>query len=176
MVLRSLLSAQFQGSVCGGKLRFPACPSYSRTSQAVPRPVAHHGRPHFIPTSKALGQKKKPRNHCSSEVFHLAAGEGFEPSHTESESAVLPLHNPARSVRCCSPQRTDIIIHKGRFLSTGFPKIFHYFLKLQPSPKGQRRRRSLAAHSRASLYCCSPACSYSFAARSRSFATPFPCS
>ena len=28
----------------------------------------------------------------------LAAGEGFEPSHTESESAVLPLHNPARHV------------------------------------------------------------------------------
>ena len=27
----------------------------------------------------------------------LAAGEGFEPSHTESESAVLPLHNPAVS-------------------------------------------------------------------------------
>ena len=27
----------------------------------------------------------------------LAAGEGFEPSHTESESAVLPLHNPAIS-------------------------------------------------------------------------------
>ena len=26
----------------------------------------------------------------------LAAGEGFEPSHTESESAVLPLHNPAK--------------------------------------------------------------------------------
>ena len=30
-------------------------------------------------------------------VLHLAAGEGFEPSHTESESAVLPLHNPAIS-------------------------------------------------------------------------------
>ena len=29
-----------------------------------------------------------------------AAGEGFEPSHTESESAVLPLHNPARSQAC----------------------------------------------------------------------------
>ena len=27
--------------------------------------------------------------------IHLAAGEGFEPSHTESESAVLPLHKPA---------------------------------------------------------------------------------
>ena len=30
-------------------------------------------------------------------VSNLAAGEGFEPSHTESESAVLPLHNPAIS-------------------------------------------------------------------------------
>ena len=27
----------------------------------------------------------------------MAAGEGFEPSQTESESAVLPLHNPAIS-------------------------------------------------------------------------------
>ena len=39
----------------------------------------------------------------------MAAGEGFEPSHTESESAVLPLHKPAIS---CPPQRTDIIIQK----------------------------------------------------------------
>ncbi len=30
-----------------------------------------------------------------STVRFLAAGEGFEPSHTESESAVLPLHKPA---------------------------------------------------------------------------------
>ena len=30
--------------------------------------------------------------------FHLAAGEGFEPSQTESESVVLPLHNPAISL------------------------------------------------------------------------------
>ena len=35
----------------------------------------------------------------------LAAGEGFEPSHTESESAVLPLHNPAMFAR-----RTFVII------------------------------------------------------------------
>ena len=28
----------------------------------------------------------------------VAAGEGFEPSHTESESAVLPLHKPAISL------------------------------------------------------------------------------
>jgi hypothetical protein len=30
--------------------------------------------------------------------FRLAAGEGFEPSQTESESVVLPLHNPAISI------------------------------------------------------------------------------
>jgi hypothetical protein len=28
--------------------------------------------------------------------FRLAAGEGFEPSQTESESGVLPLHKPAK--------------------------------------------------------------------------------
>ena len=31
----------------------------------------------------------------SYDMVFLAAGEGFEPSHTESESAVLPLHKPA---------------------------------------------------------------------------------
>ena len=44
----------------------------------------------------------------------LAAGEGFEPSHTESESAVLPLHNPAVS------RRTKTIIQDLRGLSTVF--------------------------------------------------------
>lgn len=29
------------------------------------------------------------------DLFSLAAGEGFEPSQTESESGVLPLHKPA---------------------------------------------------------------------------------
>ena len=58
----------------------------------------------------------------------LAAGEGFEPSHTESESAVLPLHKPARSVgRSDQPQRTDIIIQNIAFLSIGFFKVFHFF-------------------------------------------------
>ena len=32
------------------------------------------------------------------QVFFLAAGLGFEPRQTESESAVLPLHNPAISL------------------------------------------------------------------------------
>lgn len=34
-------------------------------------------------------------NKALSGNFSLAAGEGFEPSQTESESVVLPLHNPA---------------------------------------------------------------------------------
>ena len=38
--------------------------------------------------------KRKPPVSYETSGF-LAAGEGFEPSHTESESAVLPLHNPA---------------------------------------------------------------------------------
>ena len=42
-------------------------------------------------------------------VAFLAAGEGFEPSHTESESAVLPLHKPAISRALVS---TQIIIPK----------------------------------------------------------------
>ena len=34
---------------------------------------------------------------CNRKCFFLAAGLGFEPRQTESESAVLPLHNPAIS-------------------------------------------------------------------------------
>ena len=46
-------------------------------------------------------------------VIFLAAGEGFEPSHTESESAVLPLHNPAVSPALHS---AGVIIRKKREL------------------------------------------------------------
>ena len=45
-----------------------------------------------IPAINNVGKNKKPP--AFTEGF-MAAGEGFEPSHTESESAVLPLHNPA---------------------------------------------------------------------------------
>ena len=39
--------------------------------------------------------KKKKNDHQMMVVFLLAAELGFEPRHTESESAVLPLHNSA---------------------------------------------------------------------------------
>ena len=40
----------------------------------------------------------------------MAAGEGFEPSHTESESAVLPLHKPAISVCRSVVNRSEQIL------------------------------------------------------------------
>ena len=40
-------------------------------------------------------QKQKNRSRQGRERFALAAEEGFEPSQTESESGVLPLHNSA---------------------------------------------------------------------------------
>ena len=71
-------------------------------------------------SNKGSGQKKSPET-LEVSGLSMAAGEGFEPSHTESESAVLPLHKPAISY---SPQRTDIIIQKSGKLSIGFPKLF----------------------------------------------------
>ena len=47
----------------------------------------------------------------------MAAGEGFEPSHTESESAVLPLHNPAKR---------KVIIHAFQNLSSIFSRIVRF--------------------------------------------------
>ena len=58
-------------------------------------------------------------NRCGFRTF-VAAGEGFEPSHTESESAVLPLHKPAIFVRSC---RTN------RYYYTGKQEFVKGFLK-----------------------------------------------
>ena len=61
----------------------------------------------------------------------LAAGEGFEPSQTESESVVLPLHNPAicllcRPVICSLCRSTNVIIAEDRKLSIEFFYFFTY--------------------------------------------------
>ena len=54
----------------------------------------------------------------------MAAGEGFEPSHTESESAVLPLHKPAMSVR----RSEQILLYRKAFFCQGyFEKSFELF-------------------------------------------------
>ena len=67
------------------------------------------------------GKKKKPS--VFTEGF-LAAGEGFEPSQTESESVVLPLHNPAKLT---SRSRPKLIISKNREKSRTFLKKVDLF-------------------------------------------------
>ena len=114
----------------------------------------------FCTKSIQIAQKKKEPQLFSH--GSLAAGEGFEPSHTESESAVLPLHNPA--IWCCSlrcvVQRTYVIIAGTFDLSTGkFPKnrvleIFPALRHIQMSNRrstgsSTRRRRLLCCHSSA---------------------------
>ena len=49
--------------------------------------------------STVLLSKERKTDHQKMVCFSLAAELGFEPRHTESESAVLPLHNSAKLLR-----------------------------------------------------------------------------
>ena len=92
-------------------------------------------KPFVGKTRRVFRQPKK--SGCNGFPLHplsVAAGEGFEPSHTESESAVLPLHNPAMS------RRTKTIIQVLRCLSTVF--FFGAFFSAGPMGGGQAARRS----------------------------------
>ncbi len=81
--------------------------------------------------SQSLLSKEKSRNRCGSRILDLAAGEGFEPSHTESESAVLPLHKPAIFIlfRCCSPQQQILLYSKPSICQYIFRNFFHLFFE-----------------------------------------------
>ena len=67
----------------------------------------------------------------------MAAGEGFEPSQTESESVVLPLHNPA--ISCSLVVSTNAIIANNPEMSR---ENFLFFKKKESSSKaaGQEQR------------------------------------
>ena len=59
----------------------------------------------------------------------MAAGEGFEPSHTESESAVLPLHNPAISFALSHhSQAQDLLYQNLAICQACFSNIFYFFV------------------------------------------------
>ena len=64
---------------------------------------------------------KNPENTMLSGFPFLAAGEGFEPSQTESESGVLPLHKPAM---LGTPKRIYNYMHFARKV-----KLFFRFLE-----------------------------------------------
>ena len=70
-------------------------------------------------------RKNRSKHHVST-GFLLAAEEGFEPSHTESESAVLPLHNSANYLVLC---RTLLLLYP---LSLICQAIFSIFFDLNP--------------------------------------------
>ena len=72
--------------------------------------------------------QKKPWKfyYKTSRAFCLAAGEGFEPSQTESESVVLPLHNPAILFEALTPSALSIIPAFAR-MSTPFMKKYEFF-------------------------------------------------
>ena len=65
----------------------------------------------------------------------MAAGEGFEPSHTESESAVLPLHKPA-----VLPWNSYHYTKKNRLVKGVFKFSQNFFSPENPVPPPHRRR------------------------------------
>ena len=69
----------------------------------------------FVAKNKSLTER--------SSIRLLAAEEGFEPSQTESESVVLPLHNSAIN------STLTIIAHAVRFVNSFFA-IFDFYLKI----------------------------------------------
>ncbi len=76
--------------MCKAKTLFPP-PNYQKTTNSLVSIQANVKTK--IP--ETLGFSRIPGH------FSLAAGEGFEPSQTESESVVLPLHKPANCARFC---------------------------------------------------------------------------
>ena len=66
---------------------------------------------------------KKEKRPSKDGLFSLAAELGFEPRHTESESAVLPLHNSAKCYFIILNQRLTILTQKIPFVNTFLIKI-----------------------------------------------------
>ena len=87
-----------------------------------------------------MRKKEKTRN---PKIPGLAAGEGFEPSQTESESVVLPLHNPAKFKLSLTNKR----YYSKLFGNVkGILKIFSwnflgFCLRAVPLPKKEQRFR-----------------------------------
>ena len=75
-----------------------------------------------IKAKKSLKFKDFSRLYLFRSLF-MAAEEGFEPSQTESESVVLPLHNSAIN------STLTIIAHAVRFVNSFFA-IFDFYLKI----------------------------------------------
>ena len=94
------------------------CVDYSIAQRPIVRKTRgtnHRGQDvESVKQSLQNGNRKSPAP-IRRGAFFMAAGEGFEPSHTESESAVLPLHNPAVFIT-----NSDYYTHLRRFVKGVF--------------------------------------------------------
>ena len=79
--------------------------------------------PTVSPPGFSLEKLKKPPETYVASGFTMVAEEGFEPSQTESESVVLPLHNSAICF-CCFVNQRILLYAITRVLSTKTLKIF----------------------------------------------------
>ena len=66
--------------------------------------------------------------------FFMAAGEGFEPSQTESESVVLPLHNPAISYLLLRHSQAQGLLYQNLMICQACFQIFFIFSSQNPAP------------------------------------------
>ena len=79
----------------------------------------------------------------------MAAEEGFEPSHTESESAVLPLHNSAK-LRCPA-EHFYYYIHFPRFVKQ-FLQSFLIRAKKFSTPRNGKKELTKSPLERIMIY------------------------
>ena len=83
--------------------KIPTLAAYERARRAL-RVVCEPNSCRWQETvfgTKFRSQRKEKTDHRMMVCFSMAAELGFEPRHTESESAVLPLHNSARLLDFC---------------------------------------------------------------------------
>ena len=95
---------------------------FERLENTFPNPFDRH-----LTDMKNLEIQKAAKSYEKSSFSYeklllLAAEEGFEPSQTESESVVLPLHNRALFFVLCFV--TNSIIPRKKKKSIAFPHIF----------------------------------------------------
>ena len=91
----------------------------------------------------------------------MAAGEGFEPSQTESESGVLPLHKPA----ICSSANIDYYTDMTRFVKPFFHELSRYSNRSSHSVRNTAAQQEIATGN-------SPAPIHASTAPTTSAATP----
>lgn len=80
----------------------------------------------FTKIPQTIEKSEQFRCHLNCSLL-LVAGLGFEPRQTESESVVLPLHNPASTENIIPPQ-FEFVKRKFAFLANSFVKLLLIYI------------------------------------------------